>query len=41
MAKDTKKSIEAQFREMLMSDEDTISVDEARKEIEKEWPRGE
>ena len=32
-------AVETQLRKHLMSDEDTISLEEARKELDREWPR--
>lgn len=32
-------AVKEQLREFLMSDEGTISIDEARKELDKKWPR--
>tara|TARA_Y100000034_G_scaffold88970_1_gene106911 strand:+ start:228 stop:434 length:207 start_codon:yes stop_codon:yes gene_type:complete len=32
-------AIETQIREHLTSDENTISIEEARKELDREWPR--
>ena len=32
-------AIKTQLREFLMSSENTVSIEEARKEIEKKWPR--
>ena len=34
-----KLAVKEQLREFLMSSENTISIDEARKELEKKWPR--
>ncbi|MEK6813020.1 MAG: hypothetical protein AABX86_02820 [Nanoarchaeota archaeon] len=32
-------AVKTQLREFLMSKEDTVSLEEARKEVEKKWPR--
>ncbi len=32
-------AVKTQLREFLMSSENTITIEEARKEVEKEWPR--
>lgn len=32
-------AVKEQLREFLMSDEGFISIDEARKELDKKWPR--
>ena len=32
-------AVKTQFRELLMNSEDTISLEEVRKEVEKKWPR--
>lgn len=32
-------AVKEQLREFLMSSENTISLEEARKELEKKWPR--
>jgi hypothetical protein len=32
-------AIKEQLREFLLSSEDTISIEEARKELDKKWPR--
>lgn len=32
-------AVKTQLREFLMSDENTVTIEEARKEVEKEWPR--
>jgi len=32
-------AVKEQLRQFLMSSEDCISIGEARKELEKEWPR--
>ena len=32
-------AVKEQLRTFLMSDEDTISIEEARKELDKKWPR--
>jgi len=32
-------AVKTQLRELLMSSEDTVTIKEARKEVEKEWPR--
>jgi hypothetical protein len=32
-------AIKEQLREFLLSSEGTISIDEARKELDKKWPR--
>jgi len=32
-------AVKEQLREFLMSSEDTVSISEARKEVEKEWPK--
>ena len=32
-------AVKEQLREFLMSSENTVTISEARKEIEKEWPR--
>jgi len=32
-------AVKTQFRELLMNSEDTVSLEEARKEVEKKWPR--
>jgi len=32
-------AVKTQLREFLMSSENTISIEEARKEVEKEWPK--
>lgn len=32
-------AVKEQLREFLMSSEDTISIEEARKELNKKWPR--
>lgn len=34
-----KLAVKEQLREFLMSSENTVTITEARKEIEKEWPR--
>ena len=34
-----KLAVKEQLREFLMSSENTISIAEARKELEKKWPR--
>jgi len=34
-----KLAVKEQLREFLMSSENTISLDEARKELDKKWPR--
>jgi hypothetical protein len=34
-----KLAVKEQLREFLLSSEDCISIDEARKEAEKKWPR--
>lgn len=31
--------VKTQLREFLMSSENTVSLEEARKEVEKKWPR--
>ena len=32
-------AVKEQLREFLLSSEDTLSIDEARKELNKRWPR--
>ena len=32
-------AVKTQLREFLMSEEDSISINDARKEIDREWPR--
>ncbi|HLD15844.1 MAG TPA: hypothetical protein VJB94_04680 [Candidatus Nanoarchaeia archaeon] len=32
-------AVKTQVREFLMSSEDAVSIEEARKEVEKKWPR--
>jgi len=32
-------AVKEQLREFLLSSENTISIEDARKEVEKEWPR--
>ena len=32
-------AVKTQLRELLMNSEDTLSLEEARKEVEKKWPR--
>ena len=32
-------AVKTQLREFLMSSENTVSLEEARKEVEKKWPR--
>lgn len=32
-------AVKTQLREFLMSSENTVTIEEARKEVEKEWPR--
>jgi len=32
-------AIKTQLREFLMSSENTVTIEEARKEVEKKWPR--
>ena len=32
-------AVEEHLRKFLLSSEDTISIEEARKEVEKKWPR--
>jgi len=32
-------AVKEQLREFLMSSEDTVTIKEARKEVEKKWPR--
>lgn len=32
-------AVKSQLREFLMSDENTITIEEARREAEKKWPR--
>ncbi len=32
-------AVKEQLREFLLSSEDTMSIDEARKELNKRWPR--
>ncbi|HLD79034.1 MAG TPA: hypothetical protein VJA18_00565 [Candidatus Nanoarchaeia archaeon] len=32
-------AVKEQLREFLLSSEDTMSIDEARKELNKKWPR--
>ena len=32
-------AVKEQIREFLLSDEDSISLEEARKELNKKWPR--
>lgn len=34
-----KSARERQLHDLLMSDENTISIDEARRELNKRWPR--
>ncbi|MFH1315975.1 MAG: hypothetical protein ABII01_00490 [Candidatus Woesearchaeota archaeon] len=34
-----KMAVKEQLREFLMSSENTISLDQARKELDKKWPR--
>ena len=31
-------AVKTQLRELLMDESDTLTIDEARKEVEKEWP---
>jgi len=32
-------AVKTQLRDILMSSEDTVTIDEAREEVEKLWPR--
>lgn len=32
-------AVKAQIREFLMSSDGTVTIEEARKEVEKKWPR--
>ena len=32
-------AVKEQLKELLMSSENTMTIDEARKELDKEWPR--
>ncbi len=32
-------AVKEQLKELLLSSEDTISIEEARKELDKKWPR--
>jgi len=32
-------AVKTQLRDFLMSSENTVSIDEARREVEKKWPR--
>jgi len=32
-------AVKEQLREFLMSSENTVTIEEARKEVEKKWPR--
>jgi len=32
-------AVKTQLREFLMSSKNTVSIEEARKQVEKEWPR--
>jgi len=32
-------AIKTQLRDFLMSSKDTVTIEEARKEVEKKWPR--
>ena len=32
-------AVKTHLREFLMSSEDTVTIEEARKEVEKQWPR--
>ncbi len=32
-------AVKTQLREFLMSSDNTISIEEARRQVEKEWPR--
>jgi len=32
-------AVKTQFRELLMNSEDTVSLDDFEKEIEKKWPK--
>ncbi|MBU2577043.1 MAG: hypothetical protein KKF50_04945 [Nanoarchaeota archaeon] len=32
-------AVKTQFRELLMNSENTVSLEGARKEVEKKWPR--
>ncbi len=32
-------AVKTQLREFLMSSENTVSIEEARRQVEKEWPR--
>ncbi len=32
-------AVKEQLREFLLSSENTVSIEEARKEVEKQWPR--
>ena len=34
-----KLAVKEQLREFLLSSEDTISLEDARKELDREWPR--
>ena len=34
-----KMAVKEQLREFLMSSKDTITIEEARKELERKWPR--